>query len=256
MNFGAHRDRVAVDAGAFHVFAGEAQLGSALHEVGDEDIFAVAALAFFLQQFVARREPPVADEGVGFRMHHAELKEGGLFDLVADTLVFRLRETGHHDEDAVLAGRLDDGFGDAELVDALAEHFDGVGERGLFHRGLVRAVGVGEELGTVHEHQEGRAALEIESELDLAGGLALEAVQNRAGRLLLGGDIEDGEIAGDRVGADGLEQVFVGIVFADLFFERLLLQRLGPGDDGGEVGVLAAGAADELPDKGPRRGRV
>ena len=78
---------------------------------------------------------------------------------------------GQLDQDAVVALRLDERFGDAELIHAFAQHFDRMGEGGAGIRGLGQPVGV-------HAHEEGGAALQVEAQPDASGGLALQAVQD------------------------------------------------------------------------------
>jgi len=82
------------------------------------------------------------------------------------------------DQNAVIALRLDQGFGNAKFIHPLAQNFDGVRERVFGVRSLGQLVGI-------HADEEGSAALQVETQANATGGLALQAVENVRGRVQL-----------------------------------------------------------------------
>ena len=138
-----------------------------------------------------------AIEGAGL-VGDAELEEGALLDDGPGAL--GIGDAGELDHDAVIADLLDDRLGDAELVDALAEHGEGQVDVLLrVGRDLLRLV---ELEGEVH------AALEVETVLDrLAedGGVVHDPIRAElAHRLLPGNEGKDG---GDHEDADKDESI-------------------------------------------------
>ena len=131
----------------------------------------------------------------------AELEEGALLHDRAGAL--RVGDAGELDHDAVIADLLDQRLGDAELVDALAEHGEGQVDVLLgIGRDLLRLV---ELEGEVH------AALEVEPVLDRLAedrGVTHDTIRAQlAHRLLPGNEGKDG---GDDEDADKDEAIAKG----------------------------------------------
>ena len=154
------------------------------------------------------------------------------------------REPGELDQDPIAALGLNHRFGHAELVDAFAQDLDGLAQ---FPAG-VRRVG---QAGGVHLDQERGAALQIQAQANSTGGTALEAVENVAGGILFVLGFEHGEIPGDIVRADGLDEVIVRFLGHGLF------KRLRPGHDVREDRVARVdGVFTEVLDQVLALGRV
>jgi len=100
-------------------------------------------------------------------------------------------------------------------------------------------LGLGNLVG-VHLDQERCAALQVETELDLARGIALQVMENGQGRFGLRRDVDERKVAGQVVGADRLQQI------GKRPARGLLLQLLGPAEDRGEIGVGVDRAALEF----------
>ena len=115
------------------------------------------------------------DEG----MNHLEIEARGQRQGPDDLGIVLGRDAGQLDLDAVLTDRADDGLGDAEAVDAVADDLDRLGELFLAHLLVVGADGIGVDL-----QGEGDAALQVEAELQLAFGAAEQLVEQDVVALL------------------------------------------------------------------------
>ena len=210
------------EVGAFH-FTGALE---------DVDAVGCAGRAYSANHVVVRREGSV-DRGKGgglvvepglAAVHGVDFELGGLLDDVFDA--GGIVNAGEFDEDLVIAEAvlLDDGLGDAELVDALADGLDG----GVEGAGL--------------EVSDGRGA---HGELESAVGLRGEIVAGVGG----GADERaDGAVLGRSDAGDG----------DGLRVRRIGLGDPGPGDAGcGERGLRGAGRHGpwrrrQLPPRGRR----
>ena len=105
--------------------------------------------------FVSRLNDALLNELRAVGMHHAKFQKRRLLDLLARIILLRLGQSGKLNQNPILARLLDDGFGDAQLVHALTEHFDGVFERAVL---LFRA----RQLVRVHRDEKRRAAPQIQ----------------------------------------------------------------------------------------------
>ena len=142
----------------------------------------------FEQNITIRNRFAVLDQLIAVILHHAEFKKRRLLDLRFGAVLVRLRKPGQLDADAVAAGGLDDGFRHAETVNTFAQHFDGLRQRRARHIRTLRlkAVRVRREQDIrIHLDEKFRAALQIQTELDLARRVALKAIQDEQIRVNL-----------------------------------------------------------------------
>ena len=226
---------VADGHGELDVFAGEAVFGFAFDEVAGDFLGVLGAVGVGLE-LVAGFADALLNQIIAVGMHDAEFEVGGLLNLGLGEFLVGFGEAGELDEDAVIALRLDDWLGDAELVHALAEDFDGLGKDALVFLGHVgtggvRAGGVGEGgegLGEIHANEERGAALQVQAELELARAFALELVQDETRGVvvvLLGFILVEREVFLDVVRADGFHEV------GELAFGVHLLQNIEARDN-------------------------
>ena len=175
-------------------------------------------------------------------MDETEFQERRPLNLLHRALPVGFRQAGQLNENAVVALRLDDRLRHAKPVHAFAQHFDRL-RQGAFQFGylirdqfdLARSL-VGDRLDIdqavgVHGDQERRAALQIDAEFDVAGGLALQTAQDKRRGMRFAFHVIHREIVRDVVGPDGFDQIVVSAVRMDF------LQFLGFMDDRGEGGV-------------------
>ena len=187
---------------------------------------AIAHPLLALEDFIAGLDDALFDVLIAGRTNQAEFQESRSLNGGLGALLVGGRQTGQLDQNTVIPLRLDERLGHAKLINALAQHLHGMGKGGAGIGGFGQAVGV-------HFHEERRAALQVETQADAAGGCALQAVQDVGRRVQLVLRSEGREIAGDVVGADGLHQILIG------FLRRGLLQGLGLLENGAKSGVPA-----------------
>src|ERR1041385_3911570 len=159
-------------------------------------------------------------------MDQTKFQKGSLLDLCAGSIDISLRKTWKLNQNAVLALGLQDWFSDTKLIDALAQHFDRLLKDGL----LVDINGVGAgSFRCVDANQERCAALQIQTELHLAGGGLLNLVQNGPLKFSWSRSLNIRKIFCDVVRADGglQRKILVGCRFL-----------AGALDDRGEIGVF------------------
>ena len=126
------------------------------------------------QKLVAGLAHALQDETIALRLHEAEFQIGRFLNLCAGVVLVGIGQARQLNEDAVVAGRLDDGLGHAEPIHALAQHFRGLGQS-LVHplRMGKGGVGISSQVVGVYAHQERCAALQIQTELNPARRLLL-----------------------------------------------------------------------------------
>ena len=164
-------------------------------------------------------------------MHHAEFEVGRFLNVRPGFRRGGFGKSGQLNADAIVAFRLNHRLGDAKAVHAFAQHVDGLRQRGGRALRIGDLVRVQFNAVGVNLDEEGRAAREVNAELDAPGGFALEAVQYEGGGTRLVLAFKKRKVRHDVVRADGFLQVGVGAVGARLlqflraaedFVERLV----------------------------------
>ena len=229
--------RVTVGHGAGDIGAGQPPLRLAFDHVRLQARAAVGLAALLLEDLVTGLDHAGVQLLAAVGVDQAEFQEGGLLDVGHGALFVLLRQAGQLDEDPVVARGLDDGLGHAELVHAATQDLDGLREGPFLLELGHQVVGVGDQGIGLHGHQEGGAALQIQAQAHLAGPFTLQAVEDVAGGLALFGGLRQRKVAGDVVGANGLQQI------GKLPVRVGLLQLSQPGQNALE-GVVALGGRD------------
>ena len=170
-------------------------------------------------------------------VHLAELELGGLLERIDDVRIVGGVLAGQLDLEGEVADGTEDGFGDAELIDALLHDLEGlvhhvaVGDVRLVAGGLLAGFGA----GRIDLEGEGHPALQVEAELEATLGADEQLLQDdpvALGLVGLADDLRFGEEERPEVDRGGATAAFADVTQSLEVRDRLLV--------GGDGGVLVA----------------
>ena len=113
------------------------QVGALLDEETERLLLALDGVGVFLDDKAGRKDAfariDLGEDGIALRVDEGEFEFGHALELFLGRSQLLRVEAGDLHEDAVATLRRDDRLAHAELVDALADDFDGLVERGRVH---------------------------------------------------------------------------------------------------------------------------